>query len=881
MSDRRTADSDPSVAHRLPYAVEPRRYDLRLAPDLDSASFSGQVHIAAGAIEPVSTITLNAAELEISSAVVIDAEGLQHPAQLAMDEENERVVLLLDEPLGPEDIEIHLEFSGTLNDQLHGFYRSVFKDASGTSHTIAATQFEATDARRAFPCFDEPDRKAVFSVTLDVSKDVAAFSNSPVEQISPLGSELETIQFADTIPMSSYLVACVVGDFVATDPVHVDGIDVRVVHTPGKEDLCDYALEVAAHALRFFTDWFGLPYPGQKLDLVAIPDFAFGAMENLGCITFREVALLVDPQRASRLELQRVADVISHEIAHMWFGDLVTMKWWNGIWLNEAFATFMEILCVDAFRPGWQRWTSFGLERGGALAIDALHSTRPVEYPVGSPEEAQGMFDVLTYQKGASVLRMLERYLGADRFRDGVRRYLEAHRLSNTETADLWDALEAASDEPVREIMDSWILQGGFPLVSLAERAANSSEQSSMVLSQKPFSYGPSPTSTSAIGSLWQVPVMARFVDAPSAQTLRVLLGSKPATLADLAPGEPSGLVLLNSGGEGYYRVGYGTKHLRRLAGTLGSLDALERSNLVSDTWAGVVAGHYELGDFLDLAEAIGDDADPDVWFQVTSALGFLYHTVQERTVAQLAAYTRELLGPAFARIGWEPERHEDERIATLRAQLLGVLGTFGEDSYVRSECARLLKEDEAGRSELDPDLAGAVVGVVARTGGEAEFDSFVSRMRQAQTPQEELRYRSALAAFTDPKLAQRAYEMAMTEIRSQDAPFLVLLLLSSRENGPATWERVRRDWDELIARIPANSASRMLEGVRLICRDRELADEITRFCEDHPLRAGQRSVDQTLERLGVNVSFAERLADNDGGAIAAGVARLERDQAR
>ena len=367
---------------------------------------------------------------------------------------------------------ISIEFAGVLNDKLHGFYRSEFTDGGGVTHVIATTQFEATDARRAFPCFDEPDRKAVFSVTLDVPDGLAAYSNGPEVDAAPLPQGGRRIRFGDTIPMSTYLVAFVVGPLVATDPVDVRGTPVRIVHVPGKGGLTAFALEAAGHSLEFFSDWFGIDYPAEKLDLVAIPDFAFGAMENLGCVTFREAVLLVDPARASRLELERVADVISHEIAHMWFGDLVTMRWWNGIWLNEAFATLMELLCVDHFRPEWDRWVSFGVERDAAMATDGLHATRPVEYPVGPPEEAQGMFDVLTYQKGAGVLRMLERYLGAERFRDGVRRYLETHRFGNTETADLWDAIEEASGEPVRDIMDSWILQGGFPLVTVDPTAS-------------------------------------------------------------------------------------------------------------------------------------------------------------------------------------------------------------------------------------------------------------------------------------------------------------------------------------------------------------------------------------------------------------------------
>ena len=424
-----TEGADPSARHRLPYSVEPRRYALRLTPDLDDATFTGEVHIEVLVHEAVDEIVLHAAELTVDSAELERGGGTRLRLAARLDEDTERLILTPPAPLEPGPAVISIDFAGVLNDKLHGFYRSEFTDDAGVTHVIATTQFEATDARRAFPCFDEPDRKAVFSVTLDVPDGLAAYSNGPEVDDVALPAGGRRVRFGDTIAMSTYLVAFVVGPLEATDPVVVRGTPIRIVHVPGKGDLTAFALEAAAHALEFFTDWFGIDYPAEKLDLLAIPDFAFGAMENLGCVTFREAVLLVDPARASRPELERVADVISHEIAHMWFGDLVTMRWWNGIWLNEAFATFMELLCVDDFRPEWQRWVSFGVERDAAMATDGLHATRPVEYPVGPPEEAQGMFDVLTYQKGAGVLRMLERYLGAERFRDGVRRYLEAHRL--------------------------------------------------------------------------------------------------------------------------------------------------------------------------------------------------------------------------------------------------------------------------------------------------------------------------------------------------------------------------------------------------------------------------------------------------------------------
>jgi puromycin-sensitive aminopeptidase len=437
---------DQTPAYRLPTSVRPHAYRLVLRPDLAAATFSGDVEIDLTVERPTASITLNAAELDITFVELNDADPdggyALAPAAIDLDPDEERATFSFPEPIEPGPATLHLAFTGILNDKLHGFYRSTFTDDAGAEHVIATTQMESTDARRAFPCWDEPELKATFEVTLVVDDAMAAYSNSSVVEESPEPGGLRRVRFAPTMVMSTYLVAFIVGPLVATDPVEVNGVPLRIVHPPGKEHLTPFALTVGAHALDFFTDYFGIPYPGDKLDLVAVPDFAFGAMENLGCVTFRESALLVDPAHSARVELERVADVVCHEIAHMWFGDLVTMKWWNGIWLNEAFATFMEVLAVDAFRPEWQRWVSFGVEREAAMAVDGLRATRPVEFHVGRPEDAQGMFDVLTYQKGGSVLRMLEQFLGPDVFRDGINDYLTTHSYGNTETVDLWNALE-------------------------------------------------------------------------------------------------------------------------------------------------------------------------------------------------------------------------------------------------------------------------------------------------------------------------------------------------------------------------------------------------------------------------------------------------------
>jgi puromycin-sensitive aminopeptidase len=466
--------------YRLARTVVPSAYRIFLTPDLEAFTFAGRVEVDVIINESVTELTLHAIELELGAAT-LSADGTSYRSlEHRFDETYETVTFVFDRelPAGPAVLEI--AFDGILNDQLHGFYRSTFTDSDGVAHTIATTQLEHSDARRAFPCWDEPAFKATYQINLTIPSHLAVYSNSPIATDTDLGNGQRNVSFAPTMKMSTYLVAFIIGPFDETPSLDVDGVPLRVVYPIGKGHLADFALEAGAFALRFFSNYFNIPYPGDKLDMVAIPDFAAGAMENLGCITYRENALLVDPAEASVSELERVAEVIAHEIAHMWFGDLVTMEWWEGIWLNEAFATFMQVLCTNAFRPQWKMWVSFGTDRDAALQIDGLHSTRPIEYEVISPDDTRGMFDVLTYEKGGSVLRMLEQYLGEETFRDGIRHYLTKHSYANTVTTDLWDALEEISKQPVRDVMNTWILQGGHPLVTLRNGE----------LTQQPFAYG-------------------------------------------------------------------------------------------------------------------------------------------------------------------------------------------------------------------------------------------------------------------------------------------------------------------------------------------------------------------------------------------------------
>jgi len=838
---------------------------MEIEPNVASATFSGTVAIDVIIHEPVTQIVLNAAELAVSDVDAVAADGTTVHCTVGFNDELEQIIFTPAAELAAGAYTLSCRFTGTLNDKLRGFYRSTYVGPDGEAQTIATTQFESVDARRCFPCFDEPDRKAVFEVSLIVEADVEAFSNSPVVGVDPVG-EKRRVRFAPTMKMSTYLVAFVVGKLETTRTVDVDGVPLRVVCTPGKVELADFALEVGAFALRFFSDYFNIPYPGDKVDLVAIPDFAAGAMENLGCITFRDTALLVDKERAARTELERVADVIAHELAHMWFGDLVTMGWWEGIWLNEAFATFMETLCVDAFRPSWERWVSFAPSREAALAVDAVHSTRPIEYPVGPPKEAEGMFDLLTYEKGCGVLRMLEQYIGADVFRDGVRTYLKAHAYANTVTSDLWDALEDASGAPVRDVMDTFILQGGHPLISLEGD----------VMTQQPFALGPVPPgTTSSIGSAWRVPVAVRALPeagtpgASGAPTRYLVLDTEPTRIEEAAAGLP----VVNAGGWGMFRVAYGAGPRLELADRLGELTPLERANLLADTWATTLAGRTRLEEFLVVASRLGLETDPAPWAPVSAALGLAARIAREGDQDALHDAVGALVGPVFGRIGFDPAPGEGERTPTLRALSINLLGTIGADPAVRAEAARRFDDAPLGGGTGAPipaDIETATIAVVAELLRPGDYDALLERYRHAATPQEEMRSLGALAVFPDVDLCLRTFDLAMTEVRSQNGFMVIGALLANRVGNRAVWTRVTESWDAMLERFPKNAPPRIIESLPALCADADFAEEAIAFLDRHPLSSGPRRVAQSIERLRVNVAFAARERDQLAASLRA-----------
>jgi puromycin-sensitive aminopeptidase len=550
-----------------------------------------------------------------------------------------------------------------------------------------------------------------------------------------------------------------------------------------------------------------------------------------------------------------VADVVAHEVAHMWFGDLTTMSWWTGIWLNEAFATFAEMLAVDAWKPQWKRWESFGAFRAAALTVDGLSSTRPIEYPVRKPEECNGMFDVLTYQKGGSVLRMLEQYLTVPVFQKGISLYLNRHQYANTETSDLWAALAEASGQPVVDLMQSWIFAKGYPMVTVDLDESGKK----LKVSQQRFFY----LSEKSEEQLFHVPIMIRAGSGSGQTTLekRFLLTTQQSEV-DL--GQAVDWVVVNEGGHGFYRVNYAPKLRARLQEHLFSvLRPIERFNFVNDSWAMTLAGHVSLADYLKLAQLFKEEEDKNVWSILLGSLNYIDRIVDDKARKAFESFVCKLLEPIYKRLGWEPAESENELTGQLRGLVISALGCLGNHDEVKRQAVEAYARYKTDKAAIDSNIVSAVVSILAVNGDAKRYEEFVQSFETAKTPQEEDRYLYSLAAFRDQALLTRTLESCMNgKIRSQSAPFVIRDVMLNRQGRRLGFDLARSRWDEIQKLFAASNITRMWEGVIGLV-DEKLAQEVGEFFAKNPVPQGPKQIEQHQERLAVAVRLLKREGAN------------------
>ena len=842
----------------LPADVYPTRYDITLKPDLERFTFDGSETVDIEVKSATRRVVLHAAELEIHS-VVLERDGVsREPEHIETNEEEDTVAFVFSEELEPGAARLAIEFTGQLNDKMHGFYRSVYR-VDGEERIMAVTQFEATDARRAFPCWDEPARKAVFKVTLVVPEDRVAVSNMPPSAVETGDDGLKTVRFAETPVMSTYLLAFIVGEFDYVETQTKEGVTVRVYTPVGRREQGRFALDVAARTLSFFHEYFDIAYPLPKMDLLAIPDFAAGAMENWGAVTYRETAILVDPEESSAGTRQRVAIVVAHELAHQWFGNLVTMEWWTHLWLNEGFASWIEFLAVDHLFPEWDMWTQFVYtDFGRALSLDGLKSSHPIEVEVRDPKQISEIFDGISYSKGASVIRMLRAYIGAEPFRRGLQRYLGRHQYANATTEDLWQALAEESGKPVKQIMDTWTKQTGYPLVTVDVK------QGEVELRQKRFFLSGVPERDDT--SRWSVPLGIRTEAVED--TFR-LVEDERATIG--VGGSRGGWLKVNPDQTGFYRSNYSAELWDRLAAAVeeGELaSATDRLGLENDAFALARAGYLDAGRPLALAPAYGNETHYTVWADLSENLR-AYDILLSGHACHEAfrIFARSLYQTIYGSLGWDARPDESHLTKLLRPMVIGLLGRYG-DPRVNAEA--LLRFDQGIRdaTPVAPDLRAAVYGQVVESRGVEGYEAVLGIYREAELHEEKNRCLRALGCSGDPDVLRRTLEFALSdEVRGQDTPLAVAGVALNPLGRDLAWDFLREKWAEFDRRY--GQGGFIIARIVSITTDDfttlEKAAEVEAFFELHPAPAATRTVRQSLERIRSNALWLER----DGEAIA------------
>mmetsp|Transcript_2069 Transcript_2069/g.6264 ORF Transcript_2069/g.6264 Transcript_2069/m.6264 type:complete len:925 (-) Transcript_2069:12-2786(-) len=874
----------------LPAGVEPLHYDVALAlrfadppqeyipctsiaigetkggtPELAHV-FDGEVSVTIAVEKQAANVSLHAKDLTIKTASI---DGVA--CAYALDEELSTVTLTPLAPIGKGEHVVALTYEGVLNNLMAGFYRSTYTDINGEKKLMASTQFESIDARRCLPCWDEPRRKATFSCALTVPSHMTALSNMPEASKMTFPNGMTKTSFMATPRMSTYLLCFVVGEFDHVSKTTSNGVLIRAFTPPGKPHLGEFALDCAVAALDAYDRTFEIPYPLPKSDMVAIPEFAAGAMENWGLVTYREVDMLIDKKTASSRQLQRVAEVVIHELAHQWFGNLVTMEWWEDLWLNEGFATWMETgVCAELY-PEWSMWEQFITDmQGRALQLDALRSSHPIQVPIRKAEEVEQVFDAISYCKGGSVVRMVHAVVGAEAFVKGLRAYMKEFAYGNATTADLWAAWELASGKPVTEMMDAWTKQTGFPVLELVGVRGDGT----LDLKQyRFFADGAKAEGDDAL--IWPVPLFAAAPGAPET-SLGVMKGSDHAAPFPAAAGAAEkAWVKLNAGQHAPLRCKYPDAMLPALAQAIRAktLPAADRIGLLSDAAALSKAGLLGFVRFLELLGAFKDEDDATVWSMVLEkllALGKTLRGADERCAALSEAYdafARSLLLPALNKVGWEPREKDAHLDRKLRGEVIAALPTFcGGDAGVVAEAQRRFDAFRGGDdAALPSEYQSAVYKLVLSAGDAATFDQILGLFESRPLNEEKKSCLVGLGAAPTDALRTKALDFALSDaVKLQDYFYVALATHGASTGGrDSTWAHFQAKFAAHQAKVGEAGSSLMDAVVVGACSgfsSEAKATEILAFFEANPLPRNERKISQTVEAIRASAKYVERV---------------------
>ncbi|ODM99382.1 Puromycin-sensitive aminopeptidase [Orchesella cincta] len=850
---------------RLPTNVTPVNYDIEITPNFGDFTFKGSQKIDLLITAETKEITMNAADLTVRNGVFLDnASGAKINARhVEFDTPLETVKFVFDPPLksGSAGV-LSMEFDGSINDKMKGFYRSKFQGPNGEDRYNGVTQFEATDARRCFPCWDEPSVKATFDIGLVVEKEKVTLSNMPVKATSPVsGSDnLHLVQFERTPIMSTYLVALVIGDFEYIETKSTDGVLCRVYTPPGKLEQGRFALDVVARVLPYYKEYFGIAYPLPKIDLVAIADFSAGAMENWGLVTYRETCLLIDEKQSSSSNRQWVALVVGHEAAHMWFGNLVTMEWWTHLWLNEGYATFVEFLCVDHLFPEYDIWTQFVTETFiRALELDCLENSHPIEVPVGHPSEIDEIFDDISYNKGACIIRMLHDYIGDTDFRKGMNLYLTRHQYKNAFTEDLWAALEEASGKPVGAVMGTWTKQMGFPLIRvLASRQEGTNRV--IELSQEKFCTDPCKKTDGNYH--WMIPLTFCSSSNPAKPIYSTLMDSQSMTVTIPNVSENE-WVKLNPGTIGFYRVQYPPEILEQFLPAIQQkvLPPVDRLGLLDDVFALVQSGQTGTTNVLKLLDAFKDETNYTVWSSISNVMSKLNLLLQYTDYHdQFKAYGRKLFSSIEEKVGWEAKPDESHLDTMLRTLVLLRMTTFGHEKTIE-EANKRLKQHVSGEKTIIADLRTVVYRGVLSVGDESTYNALLKLYHESNMQEEKDRIGRSLGAIKDPELLRKVLEFSISnDVRSQDSVFVIISVGMSKTGREIAWNFFKENKELFRERYPGGGLiSRLVKYVTEDFVTEEMATEVEKFFIENSFPGTERTVQQSIESIRLNGSWLKR----------------------
>ena len=828
----------------LPKTSSPKRYEIKLDIDLENFTYVGMQTVEIEVLENTKLIYLNSLGIQVSHASLISNDQESINLSVEYFENDERISLSSKNEIENGTYKLYMEFKSEITNDLKGFYRSKFLTKDEEEKWIATTQFEPTSARNAFPCWDEPEYKAVFSITIVADKKYLRVSNEKVLSEKEVEDNKIETTFVDSMKMSTYLVAFVIGELEVTEIGEAGNTKVRIVHRPGFSDQTNYAGTAGIELLNFFEDYYKIPYPGSKLDLIAIPDFAMGAMENVGAVTFRENLLLIDEEKATRPELNRSVTVIAHELAHMWFGDLVTMKWWDGIWLNEAFASLMEVIAADNKYPEFKLWNEMNLSRSAGFAIDSLENSRPIEFDVKTPEEAEEMFDVLTYEKGSTVLRMFEVFIGEEVLQKGVQEYLNKFKYDNTNSSDLWDSLSKASGQSLNEMLPYWIKEKGYPSVSV------SVNDSCLYLEQKRFLLKNIKTKNENK----PIPISIRFLD--TEEKLNLILDE---TNKELDIEKKGNVPVVNSGGWGFYHVFYDEEAFNKILNNFDKLDQLEKYRLLEDRWMQFKKHSNELDEseiinFLKFLLFYKDEKDEDIWNYIGSIIATLSCIPDKNIEKTFKEFVDILTLPLSSELGIKVNPEEDPEIKELRGLINKMRAKYLEEREFINYFSEIFN-DESFENISDGSFFNTVL-YIAALDETNEVEKFLEKFIKAPSPQIQGRYRSVLGIIKNRNAPQEIVKyMIEGKIRGADCPYILASMIMNKYIGKESWLIIKENFNELLKVMPAWTASRILDALSSIY-DEELGNDIKDFITRNPLPSSEKIAAQKLERLEANIEF-------------------------